>query len=110
MFTPRLREPSAGMHGWHAGVRVVQKRLVGILMTLSVQRSLFSQMVVAALADVPLWKVIAGPRRQTETGPAKVRFSFGASGFPAAFARYASSRPVISACQGATRRSIAPTQ
>jgi len=71
---------SRGLHGRHAGARVAQDQCLGILTLLSVARSLFSQMAIAALAVVPLWKVIAGSRRQTAAGPARVRFSFAGSG------------------------------
>jgi hypothetical protein len=61
------------LHGWHAGLRVAQNRRVGILRTVVGERSLFSQMAIAPLAAVPLWKVIAGPApancNRTRKGP-----------------------------------------
>src|SRR5262249_5504313 len=35
------------------------------------------QIAIVAPSDVPLWKVIVGPRADKLTGPARVRFFFG---------------------------------
>jgi hypothetical protein len=60
-------------------------------------------MAIATLADVPLWKVIAGPMpancNRTRKGPVFFCVQL-----------YCASRPAISAYQGATHRSIAPTR
>ena len=90
------------LHGWHAGLCVAQSPSVGILTLVVGARSLFSQMAIVKQATVPLWKVIAGPApvncNRARKGPV---FFFGST--------YCWSRPAISACHGATRRSIAPT-
>jgi hypothetical protein len=66
-------------------------------------------MVIAPLAAVPLWKVIAGPVpancNRTRKGPV----SFVASD-QSMIGAYCWSRPAISACHGATHRSIAPSR
>jgi hypothetical protein len=67
------------LHGWHAGLCVAQRRHLGILTFVVGERLLFSQMVIATLAAVPLWKVIAGPRAgKLQPGPQGSGFSFAA--------------------------------
>ena len=107
----RTRSPDKlrALHGWHADLRVARNKRLGILRFVVGKRLLFSQMAVAPPATCsPLEGDCRRPRRQTATGPARVRFFFCVPhSNPAG---YCWSRPAMSACHGATHRSIAPTR